>query len=115
MNAGLILLTLSYVFSQFFRSFLAVLAEVLERDIGARPDDLATASGVWFLVFALMQIPVGAALDRIGPRRTAAVLFAIGGAGGAAAKSWRNRLFASFPRSAGRRNASRTRPIPSAL
>ncbi|WP_283647281.1 MFS transporter, partial [Marinovum algicola] len=84
MNAGLILLTLSYVFSQFFRSFLAVLAEVLERDIGARPDDLATASGVWFLVFALMQIPVGAALDRIGPRRTAAVLFAIGGAGGAA-------------------------------
>lgn len=71
MNAGLILLTLSYVFSQFFRSFLAVLAEVLERDIGARPDDLATASGVWFLVFALMQIPVGAALDRIGSGRAA--------------------------------------------
>lgn len=84
MNAGLILLTLSYVFSQFFRSFLAVLAEVLERDIGARPDDLALASGTWFLTFALMQIPVGAALDRIGPRRTAAVLFGLGGAGGAA-------------------------------
>lgn len=85
MNTGLILLTLSYVFSQFFRSFLAVMADVLERDIGARPDDLATASGIWFLVFAAMQIPVGAALDRFGPRRTSAVLFLIGGAGGAAA------------------------------
>lgn len=85
MNTGLILLTLSYVFSQFFRSFLAVLAEVLERDIGALPDDLATASGIWFLVFAAMQIPVGSALDKIGPRRTASVLFLLGGAGGAAA------------------------------
>lgn len=85
MRAGLILLTLSYVLSQFFRSFLAVLAEVLERDLGAMPDDLATASGVWFLVFAAMQIPVGAALDRVGPRRTAALLFLLGGAGGAAA------------------------------
>lgn len=85
MRAGLVLLTLSYVLSQFFRSFLAVLSDVLQRDIGALPDDLATASGIWFLVFAAMQIPVGAALDRIGPRRTAALLFLLGGAGGAAA------------------------------
>lgn len=85
MRAGLILLSLSYILSQFFRSFLAVMAEVLERDLGALPDDLATASGVWFLVFAAMQIPVGAALDRVGPRRTAALVFLIGGAGGAVA------------------------------
>jgi MFS family permease len=39
---------------------------------------------LWFLTFALMQIPVGELLDRIGPRRTAAALFLIGGAGGAA-------------------------------
>ena len=84
MNAGLILLTLSYVFSQFFRSFLAVMAEVLERDLGALPDDLALASGIWFLVFAAMQIPVGWALDQVGPRRTSALLFLVGGAGGAA-------------------------------
>ncbi|MDA7428333.1 MFS transporter [Primorskyibacter aestuariivivens] len=85
MRAGLVLLTLSYILSQFFRSFLAVLSEVLEQDLGALPDDLATASGVWFLVFAAMQIPVGAALDRVGPRRTAALLFLLGGAGGAIA------------------------------
>ncbi|MCZ8152891.1 MAG: MFS transporter, partial [Rhodobacteraceae bacterium] len=65
-------------------AFLAVLAPVLEVEIGAGAEDLAAASGLWFLVFAAMQIPVGSALDRVGPRRTAAVLLGVGGAGGAA-------------------------------
>ena len=84
MITGIISLSLAYVLSQFFRSFLAVLTGILGQDIGATPDDLSTASGLWFLSFALMQIPVGGALDRIGPRLTSAVLFLIGGAGGAA-------------------------------
>ena len=84
MIAGIVSLCLAYVLSQFFRSFLAVLTDILGQDIGVIPDDLSTASGFWFLSFALMQIPVGGALDRIGPRLTAAVLFLIGGAGGAA-------------------------------
>ena len=83
MRIGLICLVAAYMLSQFYRAFLAVLAPVLQADIGAGPDDLALASGVWFLTFALMQIPVGAALDSIGPRRTAATLFTLGGAGGA--------------------------------
>lgn len=83
MRAGLIVLCLAYVLSQFFRAFLAVLSVPLTRDIGVTPEDLATASGLWFLVFALMQLPVGWALDRIGPRRTAAWLLLIGGGGGA--------------------------------
>ncbi|QGX97153.1 MFS transporter [Roseovarius faecimaris] len=83
MRAGLTLLLLAYVLSQFFRAFLAVLSGVLETDLGSTPDDLSAASGLWFLTFAAMQIPVGAALDRIGPRRTAAVLLLIGGGGGA--------------------------------
>ncbi|MDZ4134485.1 MAG: MFS transporter, partial [Paracoccaceae bacterium] len=37
----------------------------------------------WFLAFAGMQLPVGWALDRIGPRVTTAGLFAVAGAGGA--------------------------------
>ncbi|SHE29473.1 Predicted arabinose efflux permease, MFS family [Ruegeria intermedia] len=84
MQAGLVILCLAYVLSQFFRAFLAVLTADLARDIGATPEDLAWASGLWFLVFAAMQIPVGWALDRVGPRQTAAVLLLIGGAGGAA-------------------------------
>jgi len=84
MQAGLIVLCLAYVLSQFFRAFLAVLSNVLAVDVGAGPDDLAFASGLWFITFALMQLPVGWALDRIGPRRTAAVLLFIGGGGGAA-------------------------------
>lgn len=84
MRLGLILLCAGYVLSQFFRAFLAVLTQVLESDIGAGPEDLAFASGMWFLTFAAMQIPVGEALDRLGPRRTAAVLLAFGGGGGAA-------------------------------
>lgn len=82
-NAGLIALVAGYMLSQFYRAMLAVLAPVLDGEIGASAEDLATASGLWFLTFALMQIPIGEALDRIGPRRTTGILFLFGGAGGA--------------------------------
>ncbi len=84
MRAGFVFLTLAYVLSQFYRAVLAVLTPVLDRDLGATAADLSMASGLWFGVFAAMQIPVGWALDHIGPRWTAAVLLAIGGGGGSA-------------------------------
>lgn len=83
MKFGIFFLVLGYMLSQFYRAFLAVLTPVLKTDIGAQPDDLALASGLWFLTFAVMQLPVGWALDKIGPRRTGSVLLAFGGAGGA--------------------------------
>ncbi|WP_339769327.1 MFS transporter [uncultured Pseudosulfitobacter sp.] len=83
MRTGLFLLALAYVLSQFFRAFLAVLAGPLETDLGLAPEDLAFASGLWFLSFAAMQLPVGWALDTVGPRRTAAALLLVGGGGGA--------------------------------
>lgn len=83
MRKDILLLGVAYVLSQFYRSFLSVLTVPLERDLGAAADQLASASGFWFLTFAAMQIPVGAALDRIGPRRTAGWLFLFGGGGGA--------------------------------
>ena len=83
MKAGMFFLVTAYVLSQFYRAFLAVLSPVLEAEIGAGPEDLAIASGLWFVSFAAMQIPIGWALDSIGPRRTACGLLALGGGGGA--------------------------------
>jgi predicted MFS family arabinose efflux permease len=83
MRAGIAFLIAAYMLSQFYRAFLAVLAPALEADLGATTEDLARASGLWFMAFALMQLPVGWALDTLGPRRTASILFLIGAAGGA--------------------------------
>ncbi|MBD3763555.1 MAG: MFS transporter [Rhodobacterales bacterium] len=83
MIAGIASLVLGYVLSQFYRAFLAVLTPVLSAELGASAADLARASGLWFLAFAAMQIPVGWALDRIGPRRTAAGLLTAAAAGAA--------------------------------
>ena len=83
MKAGITALVAAYVLSQFYRAFLAVLAPFLKVDIGATAQDLAAASGYWFLTFALMQLPIGSALDRIGPRITASVLLAVGAVGAA--------------------------------
>ncbi|GAB1478906.1 MFS transporter [Paracoccaceae bacterium] len=76
-------LVLGYVLSQFYRAFLAVLTPVLAADLGTTPESLASASGWWFLAFAVMQLPVGWALDRIGPRRTASGLLLVAAAGAA--------------------------------
>lgn len=83
MRAGFAALTLAYLMSQFFRAFLAVLAPVLSAEIGATAEHLAFASGIWFAAFAGLQIPVGHALDTIGPRRTAGGLFLLAAAGSA--------------------------------
>jgi MFS family permease len=83
MRAGIASLVLAYVLSQFYRAFLAVLTPILTTDIGATPESLAQASGLWFMAFALMQLPVGWALDRIGPRVTTSALLALGGLGAA--------------------------------
>ena len=81
--AGIAALAFAYFLSQFYRSFLAVLTPVLESELGATKADFSQASGAWFVAFALMQFAVGVSLDRFGPRRTSAVMLAIGGGGGA--------------------------------
>lgn len=84
LSPAVIALVLGYTLSQFYRAFLAVLAATLGTELGATPEDLALSSGLWFVVFAAMQIPLGWALDRIGPRRTLAAALGIFGTAGAA-------------------------------
>lgn len=81
MIPGIAALFLGYVFSQFYRAFLAVLTPVLTEELGVSAADLASASGWWFLAFAAMQIPIGSSLDRIGPRLTTGALMAVGAFG----------------------------------
>ena len=73
---------LSYVLSQFFRSFLAVISPELATELGLDASVLANISASFFITFALAQFPVGFALDRIGPRRTmpSLMLLAVAGA-----------------------------------
>ena len=81
MRIGIVALVLAYVLSQFYRAFLAVMTPVLKADLGVSAADLASASGWWFLAFAAMQLPIGAWLDRVGPRLTTGVLLGLGAAG----------------------------------
>ncbi len=91
--AGLIILAFSYVMSQFYRSFLAVLSPVLTVELDMTASQLSNALGMWFVTFALSQFVVGPMLDRYGPRLTAALLFGVFAGGGAilfsfATQSW---------------------------
>lgn len=71
-----------YTLSQFFRSFLAVIAPELAHDLALDPQVLGNLQASWLIAFSLMQFPVGFALDLIGPRRTVlgTMLFAVIGA-----------------------------------
>ncbi|SDB60847.1 MFS transporter [Belnapia rosea] len=70
----LLALTLMTSASQFHRAALGVIGPELASDLGAGPGLLGAANGAFFLALLVLQIPVGLALDRIGPRRTVAVL-----------------------------------------
>lgn len=70
-------LAFAYLFSQFYRSFLSVIATELMDDLAIGPAEFGQLGAVWFLTFALAQVPVGIALDRLGPRRTMAGMMAL--------------------------------------
>ncbi|MEI6398669.1 MAG: MFS transporter, partial [Pseudomonadota bacterium] len=59
-----------YILSQFFRSFLAVIAPELAVELSLDPQALATMQTAWILGFTIMQFPVGWALDIVGPKKT---------------------------------------------
>lgn len=74
-------LTLANVLSQFFRFALGLVAPEVAFDLGLEPARLGVLSAAWFLAFAGAQIPVGMALDRLGPRRTVPALLLVAALG----------------------------------
>lgn len=80
---GLAAFGFAYLMSQFFRSALAVVAPELMADLDLNAAGLGTLSAAWFISFAFMQIPIGLALDRFGPRRTVSALMCVAVAGAA--------------------------------
>ncbi|MDZ7760873.1 MAG: MFS transporter [Desulfovermiculus sp.] len=70
-----------FLLSQFYRASTAVISTELIRDLELNASDLSLLSSAFFYVFALVQIPMGLALDRFGPRLTMSVLSLFGVAG----------------------------------
>ena len=56
------------VLSMFFRASNAIIAPNLIQDLGLNAETLGILGGAFFYSFALLQIPMGPMLDRIGPR-----------------------------------------------
>ena len=66
----------TYFLSALLRAVTATLAPVFSDELGLRAADLGLLAGAYFLGFACMQLPLGTALDRYGPRRTLLTLLA---------------------------------------
>ena len=67
----------AYFFSALLRAVTATLAPVFSAELGLQAADLGLLAGAYFFGFALLQLPLGRALDRFGPRRTLLVLLAV--------------------------------------
>jgi hypothetical protein len=59
------------------RAVTATLAPVFSAELDLRAADLGLLAGAYFFGFAAMQLPLGRALDRFGPRRTLLALLAL--------------------------------------
>ena len=58
-----------YVVSQFLRNSVGVIAPDIARELDLAPQALGVLSSAFFLAFAAAQIPLGATIDRYGPKR----------------------------------------------
>lgn len=67
-----------YFLSALLRAVTATLAPTFSEELGLRPSDLGLLAGAYFLGFSMLQLPLGSALDRIGPKRVLMFLLGIG-------------------------------------
>jgi len=71
----------TYFLSALLRAVTATLAPVFGSELGLDSADLGLLAGAYFLGFAAMQLPLGHALDRVGPRRVLLALLGVAVAG----------------------------------
>jgi MFS family permease len=67
----------AYFFSALLRGVTATLAPSFSVELGLNAGHLGLLSGAYFLGFAAMQLPLGSALDRFGPRRVLLAFLAV--------------------------------------
>ncbi len=80
-TAMLCVLIAMFFFSFFYRTSPAVIAPYLSREFSLGAERLGLLSSIFFAVFAAVQVPLGPALDFIGPRRVIASLGTLGALG----------------------------------
>lgn len=68
---------LTYFFSALLRAVTATLAPAFSAELGLGAADLGLLAGAYFFGFAALQLPMGRALDRWGPRRTQLALLGV--------------------------------------
>ncbi|SCZ02738.1 MFS transporter [Microvirga guangxiensis] len=66
-----------YAISQFLRNSIGVIANDLARELSLSATQTGLLSSAFFFAFAAVQIPVGIAIDRYGPRNTMLVTAAL--------------------------------------
>jgi predicted MFS family arabinose efflux permease len=71
-----------YFVSYVYRMVNAVLAPTLVAEFGLSAGQLGLLSSMYFLSFAVVQLPLGVAMDRYGPRRVNAALMLVAAVGG---------------------------------
>ncbi|MEN9416615.1 MAG: hypothetical protein RI988_235 [Pseudomonadota bacterium] len=59
----------AYFLSALLRAVTATLAPSFSAEFGLRASDLGLLAGAYFLGFSALQLPLGSALDRIGPKK----------------------------------------------
>jgi predicted MFS family arabinose efflux permease len=75
--AAFLCFAFAYFFSALARAVTATLAPVLNAELGLSAGDLGLLAGAYFLGFASLQLPLGRALDRLGPKRVLIAFLAL--------------------------------------
>jgi MFS family permease len=70
-----------FYISYLFRTINALISGELTSDLGLSAADLGLLTSVYFLTFAVAQLPIGVLLDRYGPRRVQSALLLVAAAG----------------------------------